>query len=60
MCEWIITWLAFIMFRSFSLGEAETAILRVAAIVDPVSEQAQRWSAVLKVASDRFFVAHQM
>ena len=35
--------------RSFSLGDPETAILHVAAVLDPVSEQAQRWSGLLKV-----------
>ena len=35
---------------SFSLGDPEKAILHVAAVLDPVSEQAQRWSGLLKVS----------
>ncbi|KAL7422173.1 killer toxin resistant protein [Cryptotrichosporon argae] len=33
---------------SFTVGDPDTALLHVAAVFDPVSEQAQRWSAYLR------------
>jgi hypothetical protein len=35
--------------RSFRVGNVDNAILHVAAVLDPVSEQAQRWSSLLQV-----------
>jgi UDP-glucose:glycoprotein glucosyltransferase len=40
-----------LIFRSFHIGDSDTALLHVAAVMDPVSEQAQMWSALLKVSS---------
>lgn len=37
------------MIRSFSIGDPETALLRVTAVIDPISEQAQKWSSLLQV-----------
>lgn len=37
---------------SFSTGKSDDAIIRVAAIVDPVSEIAQRWSGLIQVSHD--------
>lgn len=34
--------------RSFSIGDPETALIRVAAIINPISEDAQRWSGLLQ------------
>ena len=37
------------MIRSFSIGDPETALLHVTAVIDPISEQAQKWSSLLQV-----------
>jgi UDP-glucose:glycoprotein glucosyltransferase len=37
--------------RSFHVGDLDTAIVRVAAVIDPISEEAQVWSTLLKTAS---------
>ena len=37
--------------RSFHVGDLDTAIVRVAAVIDPISEEAQVWSSLLKTAS---------
>jgi hypothetical protein len=34
-------------YRSFTVGDSDTAILHIAATLDPVSEEAQRWSDLL-------------
>lgn len=34
---------------AFSLNNVQTSILRVFVIIDPVSEQAQKWSAIIEV-----------
>ena len=34
---------------SFHLGDEQSALLHVAAVVDPISEQAQQWSSLLEV-----------
>jgi UDP-glucose:glycoprotein glucosyltransferase len=39
------------MIRSFKMGDSENALLHVAAIVDPISEQTQKWSSLLKVSA---------
>ncbi|WRT66985.1 uncharacterized protein IL334_003951 [Kwoniella shivajii] len=42
---------------SFTLGDPEKAILDIAVIVDPVSENAQKWSTVLQTLSEMDNVA---
>ncbi|WVF72342.1 hypothetical protein IAT40_007156 [Kwoniella sp. CBS 6097] len=42
---------------SFTIGDLETAILEVAAVLDPISEQAQRWSTLLQTLSEMENVA---
>ncbi|KAK4688056.1 UDP-glucose:glycoprotein glucosyltransferase, partial [Tremellales sp. Uapishka_1] len=42
---------------SFTLGDTENAIIHVAAVVNPVSEEAQRWSDLLKMLSEMDNVA---
>ncbi|WVR05054.1 hypothetical protein IAU60_002066 [Kwoniella sp. DSM 27419] len=42
---------------SFTLGNLDTAILEVGAVIDPISEQAQRWSAILQTLSEMENVA---
>ncbi|KAK8869940.1 hypothetical protein IAR55_000508 [Kwoniella newhampshirensis] len=37
---------------SFTIGDLDTAILQVAAVVDPLSEHAQRWSTQLKTLAE--------
>ncbi|ORY32220.1 UDP-glucose:Glyco protein glucosyltransferase-domain-containing protein [Naematelia encephala] len=37
---------------SFTVGDPDTALIRAVAIVDPISEQAQKWSHILKVLSE--------
>ena len=37
---------------SFGMGDVETAVLHVAAVVDPISEQAQRWSSLLRTLAE--------
>jgi UDP-glucose:glycoprotein glucosyltransferase len=43
--------------RSFHVGDLDTAIVRVAAVIDPISEEAQVWSSLLKTASEMDNVA---
>jgi UDP-glucose:glycoprotein glucosyltransferase len=40
------------VYRSFHVGDLDTAIVRVAAVIDPISEEAQVWSTLLKTASE--------
>lgn len=40
------------MSRSFSVGNLDTAVVRIAAVLDPISEEAQIWSSLLKTASE--------
>jgi hypothetical protein len=35
---------------SFSIKESRTALVRLFAIVDPISEQAQKWSSLIQVS----------
>ena len=35
---------------SFSIKESPTALVRLFAIVDPISEQAQKWSSLIQVS----------
>ncbi|KAL1411228.1 killer toxin resistant protein [Vanrija albida] len=42
---------------SFAVGDPKTALLRAAVIIDPISEQAQKWSALLELLSDIEHVA---
>ncbi|WVQ78198.1 hypothetical protein IAT38_000281 [Cryptococcus sp. DSM 104549] len=42
---------------SFKLGDHDKAILHVAAVIDPLSEQAQRWSTILKTLAEMEHVA---
>nr|XP_018263998.1 UDP-glucose:glycoprotein glucosyltransferase [Kwoniella dejecticola CBS 10117]OBR86156.1 UDP-glucose:glycoprotein glucosyltransferase [Kwoniella dejecticola CBS 10117] len=42
---------------SFTLGDADRAILDVATIVDPISENAQKWSTILQTLSEMENVA---
>ncbi|WVQ98589.1 hypothetical protein IAU59_005718 [Kwoniella sp. CBS 9459] len=42
---------------SFTIGDPETAILEVAAVMDPISEQAQRWSTLLQTLAEMENVA---
>ena len=37
--------------RSFHVGDLDTAVVRVAAVIDPISEEAQVWSSLLNSAS---------
>lgn len=46
--------------RSFSRGDPETAILHIAAIFDPISEQAQTLSRLLKTLSEMENVSVQI
>lgn len=43
--------------RSFHVGDLGPAIVRVAAVIDPISEEAQVWSSLLKTASEMDNVA---
>ena len=43
--------------RSFHVGDLDTAIVHVAAVIDPISEEAQVWSSLLKTASEMDNVA---
>lgn len=38
--------------RSFTVGDVDTALIRVAAVLDPISEEAQVWSDLLKTAAE--------
>ncbi|WWD15785.1 hypothetical protein CI109_100209 [Kwoniella shandongensis] len=42
---------------SFTIGDLDTAILQVAAVMDPLSEHAQRWSTLLQTLSEMENVA---
>jgi UDP-glucose:glycoprotein glucosyltransferase len=35
---------------SFTVGDEETALVEVAMIIDPITEMAQKWSALAKVS----------
>jgi UDP-glucose:glycoprotein glucosyltransferase len=48
--SWEPVQVLWLILRSFHIGDPETALLHVAAVMDPVSEQAQKWSALLKVS----------
>lgn len=37
--------------RSFTVGDVDTALVRIAAVLDPISEEAQVWSGLLKTAA---------
>jgi UDP-glucose:glycoprotein glucosyltransferase len=41
-----------LIYRSFHVGDLDSAIVRVAAVIDPISEEAQVWSTLLKTASE--------
>jgi UDP-glucose:glycoprotein glucosyltransferase len=45
------------MGRSFHVGDMDTAIVRIAAVLDPISEEAQVWSTLLETASKMTNVA---
>ena len=36
---------------SFSINVANTSLVRVFAVIDPVSEQAQKWSSLIQVST---------
>lgn len=46
-----------VYFRSFHVGDLDTATVWVAAVMDPVSEEAQVWSILLKTASEMANIA---
>jgi len=48
----MVTHMSGLIYRSFHAGDLDTAIVRVAAVIDPISEEAQVWSTLLKTASD--------
>lgn len=48
----MFTHMAGLISRSFHVGDLDTAIVRVAAVIDPISEEAQVWSTLLKTASE--------
>lgn len=39
------------MSRSFTTGDLDTAIIRIVAVLDPISEEAQVWSSLLNMAA---------
>ena len=43
--------------RSFTAGDLDTAIVRVAAVLEPISEEAQVWASLLKTASEMANIA---
>jgi UDP-glucose:glycoprotein glucosyltransferase len=47
---------SFGLHRSFETGYNSTALVHVTAILDPLTELAQRWSTTLKVLSEMDFV----
>ena len=47
----MFTLMSGLIYRSFHVGNLDTAIVQVAAVIDPISEEAQVWSTLLKTAS---------
>ena len=50
-CRFARTCCRLLTSRSFSHGDQETALIHVAAVLDPISETAQKWAPLLKVGT---------